>query len=69
MYPLTRPRTTPQIPLLHLNLRPDIKIEDIHRHTDGRAGVGKIDDAGDVALDGGAREEEVDLVVVVAWLR
>lgn len=44
----------------------DIKVENVHGETNGGARVGDVDNACDVALDGRAREQEVDLVVGVA---
>ena len=58
--------TLPQILLLRLLPRTNIKVKDIHRQSQRRAGIRNIDNPSDVALDRGARKEEVDLVVVVA---
>lgn len=44
----------------------DIKIEDVHRQAQRRARVGDVHDARHVALDGRARQQQVDLVVAVA---
>lgn len=44
----------------------DVKVKDVHWQTERCAGVGHIHDAGHMALDGGAREQQVDLVVGVA---
>jgi hypothetical protein len=65
-YLAPRKRTSPQLPLLRLRLRPDVEVENIHRQPDSRARVRYVDDTRYVALDGRTREEEIDLVVVVA---
>lgn len=58
--------TASHVQLRRLAGRRDVEIEDVHWETEGGAGVGDVDDAGHVALDGGAGEEEVDLVIRVA---
>lgn len=59
-------RTSPQIPLRNLRARADVEVEDINRQAHRRARVGDVHNAGNVALHGCAREQEVDLIVVVA---
>lgn len=44
----------------------DVEVEDVHRQAQRRARVGDVDDARHVALDRGAGQEEVNLVVAVA---
>jgi hypothetical protein len=58
--------TGTQISLLGRKMRRYIEIEYIHRKTHGGTCVGYIDDSGNVTLHRGARQQEVDLVVVVA---
>lgn len=48
-------------------MRADIKVEDIHRQSHGRAGIGYIHDSRDMALYRRTRQQEVDLVIVVAY--
>lgn len=66
MSSLLRHRTRAQLSLDGLGTRRDVKVKDIHGQADGGAGVGNVDDSGDVALDGDAAEHQVDLVVGVA---
>lgn len=44
----------------------DVEVEDVHGQAERGARVGDVHDAGHVALDGRAGEEQVDLVVRVA---
>ena len=55
-----------QITLLGRNVRRNIEVEDVHRQSHSRTRVGNVYNTCDVALDRGAREQEIDLVVVVA---
>jgi hypothetical protein len=59
-------RTASHVQLLSLAGGRDIEVKDVHRQTEGGAGVGDVHDACHVALNSGAGEEEVDLVVGVA---
>lgn len=61
-----RKRTSPKIQLLRRNMWTDIEIEDVHRKTHGRARVRNVHDTRYMALDRRARQQEIDLVVVVA---
>lgn len=59
-------RTASHVQHLSLAGGRDIEVKDVHRQTEGGAGVGDVDDACHVALNRGAGEEEVDLVVGIA---
>jgi hypothetical protein len=59
-------RTASHVQLRSLAGGGDIEVKDVHRQTEGGAGVGDVDDACHVALNRGAGEEEVDLVVGIA---
>lgn len=49
-----------------VGLRPDIEIENIHRHADGRARIGNIHYPGQMPLHRRTAEQQVDLVVTVS---
>jgi hypothetical protein len=65
-HPSTCKSTSPQVPLLHLRRRRDVEVEDVDWQTHRRASIGDIHNASDVTLDRCTREEEVDLVIIVA---
>lgn len=46
-------------------MRRDIEVEDIHRQTHGRTRVRNVNDTRDMALHWSARQQEVDLVIIV----
>lgn len=50
-------------------MRRDIEVEDVDRQAHGCARIGNIDDACYMSLHGGAREQQVDLVVIVTYNR
>lgn len=58
--------TTTHVELLSWSAGRDVEVEYVHRQAECRAGIGDIDDARDVSLDGSAGKEEIDLVVRVA---
>lgn len=59
-------RAVGHVELLGRPGRRNVEVKDIHRQADGRARIRDVHDARYVALDRGAGEQKVDLVVAVA---
>lgn len=64
-YLLARERTASHVHLDHLGLGPNIKIEDVHRHSKRRARIRNVDNTRNVALHGRTAEQQIDLVVAI----
>jgi uncharacterized NAD(P)/FAD-binding protein YdhS len=62
---LARKCTRAQIALLSRNMRRDVEVKDVHRQAHSCTGIRNIDHTCYVALNGGAGEQQVDLVVIV----
>jgi hypothetical protein len=65
----TSKRTSAQISFLCGHVWTDIKVENIHGQTYRRTCIRDIDDASNMSLHRRTRQEEVDLVIVVSYLR
>lgn len=50
-------------------MRADIEIEDIHRQAHGRTRIRNINNTRDMSLHRRTRQQEIDLVVVVAFAK
>jgi len=48
-------------------MRADVKVEDIHRQSNRRARIGEVHNPSNMPLDGRAREQEVDLIIIVSY--
>lgn len=57
--------TASHIHLDHLCLRPDIKIENVHRHPQRRARIGNIHKSRNMSLNRGAAQQQIDLIIIV----